>query len=153
MHARMVSLALAALALVGCGPRLDLYKAERLMVKGKWADADTLLQKVASSHVGSKWAQKALMLAGCAQFKQARLDDAARTLERAREALPGGEWADDAEYYLARVRYRQGDLPGAREGFRRVLTAYGDDPKRSNCKALAMEELEFLDKKGLQPRG
>lgn len=142
---------IGASMLAGCAPRLDLYRADKLMSKGKWADAENLLQSIAKSHAGSKWSQKALMLKGCAQFKQHRLDDAERTLEAARDAVPGGEWADDAEYYLARVRFRQGNTSSARDGFKRVMTAFGDDPKRSNCKVLALEELEFIEKQGLVP--
>jgi outer membrane protein assembly factor BamD (BamD/ComL family) len=145
----MVLVALTAVLSTSCGPRLKLAKADRLMNKGKWSEAETLLQGIAASHGGSKWSQKALMLKGCVQFKQGRLEDAGRTLESARDLMPHGEWADDAEYYLARVRFRQGDYVAARDGFRRVMTGFGDDPKRSNCKSLALEELEYLEKKGL----
>ncbi|MBN1423554.1 tetratricopeptide repeat protein [Candidatus Fermentibacteria bacterium] len=137
--------------IAGCAPRVGLYRAEKLMSKGKWAEAESLLHGIAQSHARSPWCQKALMLRGCVEFKQNRLEDAERTLEAAREAVPGGEWADDAEYYLARVRYRKGDILEAREGFRRVMTAFGDDAKRSNCKVLALEELEFIEKRGLVP--
>ena len=152
-RSRMALAGSVVLLLTGCGPGWDIRTAERLMVKGKWAEAETLLQEVASSRAGTKWAQKALMLKGCTQFKQGRLEDAELTLESARDEVAQGEWADDAEYYLARVRFRKGDHETARAGFRRVMNEFGDDPKRSNCKALALEELEYLEKKGSFDQG
>ncbi len=147
MRALTMALPAVAFLVVGCTPRIEMWKADRLMVKGKWSEAIAHYQRIAQAHPSSKWAQRARMLEGCAQFRLGSIDEAERTLALARDLNPNGEWADDAEYYLARVRYRKGDLDGAREGFRRLLTAYGDDPKRSNCKALALEELEFLQKR------
>ncbi len=133
----------------GCTPSLDLRKAEKHMKKSRWSEAERLLQEIADAHKGSKWEQKALLLKGSAQFRQSRLDEAERTFRAGRDALPEGEWADDCEYYLARVNFRQGDYRDALAGFKRVLTAYGDDPKRSNMKVLALQEMEFIQKQGL----
>lgn len=137
------------LACAACGPRMDIHKAEKLMTKGKWQEAEARLLQIAASHPRSHWGQKALMLAGCVQARTGRWEQAERTLEAARDLLPQGRWADDAEYYLARVRFMRGNMDAARDGFRRVMDAYGDDPKRSNCKAMALEELEYMRKKRL----
>jgi TolA-binding protein len=130
----------------GCGPSFDLNKAEKLMEKGDWGAADRIFDDVVQSQHGSKWGQKALMLKGCALFKRSRLQEAEETLRTARDMMPQGEWADDCDYYLARVLFTRGDRSAAAQGFRRVLTSYGDDPDLSNWKLRAMEELEYLQK-------
>jgi outer membrane protein assembly factor BamD (BamD/ComL family) len=131
---------------MGCGPSFDLKKAEKLMSKGDWEGAERIFDEVSDSHHGSKWGQKALMLKGCALFKRSRLQEAEEALVSARDMMPEGEWADDCDYYLARVLFSRGDREAAAEGFRRVLINYGDDPDLSNWKLRAMEELEYLQK-------
>jgi outer membrane protein assembly factor BamD (BamD/ComL family) len=131
---------------MGCGPSFDLSKAEKLMEKGNWGEADRILDDVIQSHSGSKWGQKALMLKGCALFRRSKLQEAEEALLSARDMMPEGEWADDCDYYLARVLFTSGDHAAAANGFRRVLTNYGDDPDLSNWKLRAMEELEYLQK-------
>lgn len=135
-----------AVVWMGCGPSFDLKKAEKLMEKGDWGKADRILNAVVEARRGSKWGQKALMLKGCALFKRSRLQEAEETLLSARDMMPQGEWADDCDYYLARVLFTRGDHAAAAQGFRRVLTNYGDDPDLSNWKLRAMEELEYLQK-------
>jgi len=131
---------------LGCGPSLDLREAEKLMTKGRWSEAEDLLDGVARSHPKSEWGQKALMLKGCSFFKRSRLDEAHETLLEARDLAPKGKWADDCQYYLARVAYKRGEYSEAASGFRKVLTAFGDHPDLSNWKIRAMEELEHLEK-------
>ena len=130
----------------GCGPSFDLRKAEKLMEKGRWDEADRLLDGVVESHAKSESGQKALMLKGCSLFKRSRYEEAETTLIAARDLLPEGKWADDCEYYLARVLFKRGAREEAVNGYRRVLTAYGDNPDRSNWKIRAMEEIEYIEK-------
>ena len=138
---------------MGCGPSFDLNKAEKLMEKGDWVTVDRILDDVVQSHPSSKWGQKALMLKGCALFKRSKLQEAEETLRTARDMMPQGEWADDCDYYLARVLFTRGERSAAAQGFRRVLTSYGDDPDLSNWKLRAMEELEYLEKSDVSHEG
>ena len=130
--------------LLSCQPSYDMWKAQRDMKKGRWSEAESRLQKIAENHLDSEWEQRALMLKGCAEFRRGKLEQAEQTLDQAREIDPSGEWADDCEYYLARVRFELGDTENALEGFRRVMSAYGDDPERSNKKIMALEEIEYI---------
>gem|GEM_PF-2878303 len=137
---------LGILALTSCQPSYDMWKAERDMKKGRWGEAESRLQKIADNHPESEWEQRALMLKGCAEFRRGKLDKAEETLSRGKDSYPEGEWADDCEYYLARVRFELGNTEEALAGFKRVMSAYGDDPKRSNKKIMALEEIEYIQK-------
>ena len=135
--------------LLSCQPSWDMWKAERDMKKGRWGEAESRLEKIAENHPDSKWEQRALMLKGCAEFRRGKFEKAEETLSHAMDVFPEGDWADDCEYYLARVRFELGRVDEALAGFKRVMNAYGDAPKKSNKKIMALEEIEYIQNQRL----
>lgn len=133
-------LVLAASLLGGCGslfgkksdmvednrPPDQIYgSAEKLVDKGKYADAAKQYEQVDISHPYSQEARRAIVMAAYAYYKAGKYDDAVSAADRYLTLHPGTQEADLAQNIIAMSYYDQVlDPKRDQTSAKRSLTAY-----------------------------
>jgi soluble lytic murein transglycosylase len=94
-----------------------------LLEAGRFQEAERRMLALADSGPVPRIAAEALYLAGRAQHRQLRIDDARRTWSRTAARFPDQDGTARAMLRLGNLQHEDGDMEGARESYRRAAAA------------------------------